>query len=810
MSSFNFLRGRKAAMRLASLALTANAAWVPAFAQQAEAPAGQPAPAAPPVAVDATPAAGQETSLEEVVVTARRRQESQQNVPVAITAMSSDDLRDQHIEDGQDLQGRIPSLVVGSAGQTRNTETVTIRGQGATYGSSPGVVIYYDEVPLPADSVTNGQGGPGKYFDLSSMQVLKGSQGTLFGRNTTGGALLLAPTKPTERYEGSVQGTFSNYGGLGNETIANFPVIQDKLLVRLGFKYEDRDGYTKDVATGVDYDNKHYWTGRLGITLKPIEGVENYLLGYWTRSADNGTGNVLTNINSSAINLALATSFAPPNGCDNFNALTGSANCGQDFVQQQQARGPRNVILSAQPRDVLETGGVIDTLSWSINDNLTVRNIASYHRYEHSYHWDLDGSKVPFDDVITPSSDRSSNTSLVTEELQLQGTAHNSRLVYVVGGYYDKSKPEGQEQQLSDLLFTPAPSHTGKTRQSYAPYAQATYDLGDLFSSIDGLKFTAGLRYTQDKLDAFSDYYVDHGAQVKGSALTWTAGLDYKLPEGTLLYGKVSRGYKSGDFSPLAVTPTYYTFSPEHVTNVEIGQKSDFHIATMPVRVNAALYSTDYTNLQRASGDVYSPGNNQPTRFGGAVFNAGSATIQGVELEGTIKPVHGLEVAASYSYTFAKYDTYNIFVGNPFGQLDCSGAVVPVGGTANLSCIPFQFVPKHQASLSVRYLLPIADHYGDVSVSSTYAWTDRQFSAPASIPSTEPNAYLGAYGLLNAALDWDNILRSQFDLQLFVTNATDRTYRISNSNIYNALYSQSSIYGDPRMFGAIVRFHWGQ
>ena len=762
-----------------------------------------------PVQAQESPVKHKESALEEVVVTARRREESMQTVPVAITALSSESLREQHIEKAQDLQGRVPSLIVGAAGQTRNTETITIRGQGATYGASPGVVTYYSEVPLINDSLTNAQGGPGMFFDLANLQVLKGPQGTLFGRNTTGGAVLLTPKKPTNANEGYIQASVGNFGHFGTEVVGNVPLIDDTLLVRAGLKTDKRDGFTRDVVSGTKYDNRDYYSGRLGITWKPADSVENYLLGYYTHSRDNGTGDVLTNINSAGLNQAFAPYAAPgQTGCDLFNLLSGSTNCGQDFVQAQKARGIRRVILSANPSDDLKTWGVIDKLSISLGENITLRNIMSYQRYKHSFRWDLDGSRVPFDDIINPNGANESNTSAFSEEIQLQGSVRDGALEYVVGVYYEKSKPEGDQSQVAVTVFQPALSMYGQKNESYAPYAQLTYDLGDIFSSVKGLKLTMGVRYNRDKLNAFSTYTGYHTARIDDSATTWTAGLDYTLPWNALIYAKVSRGYKGSAFSAVAVNPAHYTADPEYVTSYETGYKSDFEIGSVPARLNMAAYYTDYKDMQRATSDIYQPPG-APAKFGSAMYNIGKARIYGFELSSMVEPFDGMQLGLTYSYTNAEYRDYKLPVGSAAGKLDCSGAVIPFGGRADLSCIPYQFAAKNQFSVSARYRLPIDEAYGDVSGTVTYSWIDNQPTAPSSVPSTEPNSILESYGLVNASMDWKGIMRSNFDIQIYATNLTDEKYRISNANIYQDLFVQASIYGEPRMYGMSLRYHWG-
>ena len=207
-------------------------------------------------AVSATPAFAQQTAqpsasgtaLEEIIVTARRREEKLQTVPVAVTAFTPADIQNKAIESSSDLQHYVPSLM--SSQQSRDEQVFYLRGQGPNGGSggSPGVIAYFSEVPFAGS-------GPGVYFDLGNLQVLRGPQGTLFGQNTTGGAVLFEPMHPTNNFEGYVQMTLGNYNREGVEAAVNIPIVDDKLLVRVAGSKETRDGFTNDIGTHQDLDN---------------------------------------------------------------------------------------------------------------------------------------------------------------------------------------------------------------------------------------------------------------------------------------------------------------------------------------------------------------------------------------------------------------------------------------------------------------------------------------------------------------------------------------------------------------------------
>ena len=232
-------------------------------------------------------------SVADIIVTANRRRELNQTVPIAITALSAQAIEQQGISKSQDLQTLIPSLTVGAnALGSRETQTFTLRGQGSTFQASPGVVIYMNEVPLPAPITLSQQGGPGNYLDLENLQVLAGPQGTLFGRNTTGGAILLVPHKPTNELGGFLDTKLGNYATREVEGAINVPIVDDKLMVRIAGAYHDRDGYTQDVTHNIDLDNTHWYSGRIGILFKPTEKLENYLMAYDSFSKNHGTGQI--------------------------------------------------------------------------------------------------------------------------------------------------------------------------------------------------------------------------------------------------------------------------------------------------------------------------------------------------------------------------------------------------------------------------------------------------------------------------------------------------------------------------------------
>jgi len=751
-------------------------------------------------------------AIEEVVVTARRTQENIQEVPLSITAMSADDLQRESITSAQDLMGKVASLVIGPNSAMRNSESPNIRGQGATFSANPGVVMYWSEVPLPQDAFANNQGGPGMLFDVLNLQVLKGPQGTLFGRNTTGGAFVIEPTKPQDTFSARVQTEAGNYNDRAYEAVVNVPLVSDRLLLRVGGQSVERDGYTKDVITGKDYDNKNYWTSRLGLTLRVGDNIENTLMGYYTERDENGTGVVFEGINVPVLNAfvsAALTGGAPdPNstlGCDILSGVT--TNCGQDLTDQQAARDIRHVALSGDPMDELETGGAVDIFSWQLDDSLTLRNILSWASYKRRFNWDQDGGLVVLND-IRASDAYSTDSETTTEELQLQGSLKEQGLKYVAGAYYETNKPQSLQENPTNAFGFVATQYYEIEKRSRALYAQGDYDLGTLSSGLDGWTMTAGVRRTADEMlgDAslvnlqFS--IIKEDEHTKQYATTWLIGLNYQF-DNAMVYGKIARGYKAGGFTGLAANPANFYYDPEYVLSYELGAKSDFEVAEMPLRLNAAVFLSDYDDMQRVAPETFDGA------IGLATLNAGEAQIKGFEMDFILLATDRVRLMGNYSYTDAEFKKFMVPRQAATPQQDCTGRGISGGELGDYSCMPFSEIPKQQYSLSLAYELPLDVSVGTVEASVTYAWVDDRYTAALSVPEAEPGAWLDDFGLVNASISWRDIFESSFDVQLFGTNLTDEEYRVANSNVWNQFAFKNSMWSEPRMYGLRATYRWG-
>lgn len=739
----------------------------PAWAQSQPQP--QEAPSAP------QDQASDNSALDEIVVTARRTEERLQTVPVAVTAYSQEDLRQRGVATATDLQNFTPSLsVVG--GTSRNQESFTIRGVGATAGlpgagAGPGVVAYFAEVPSSAS-------GPGVMFDLQSIGVLKGPQGTLFGRNTTGGAVLLEPTRPDfDSVSGYVEGSIGDYAARSGNAAINIPLVKDVLAIRAAGQFEKRDGAVTDIVTGRDYNNRNNWSGRIGITFNPTDSFHTYTVLNYVDVDENGPGIVLLAVNPASPYASLL----------------------QPLLAAQQARGNDRISLSTVTKDQQKNLLVLNNSELSLSDHVTIRNIFSYNRVRANWASDGDASPLVINDLRGSAPGRwNEDYRTITEELRLQLSF--DRFTFQAGGFLLDNKTVNPMSFVSDsslgavTQYQDAAFANGASR---AVFGQVSYKL------TDKLTATAGARWTWDKFDGSISIYIPQFGNAcatapgqfapnclasyggDSDAPSWNLGLDWKPDGDTLAYIATRRGYKNGGVNPavLLISPDdpLFRFRPETVTDVELGFKRDWRLGGgVRARTNAAAFYSWYNDVQRNDYALIGGFNTQVTA------NAAKATIKGVEFEGRLIPTDSFSLGVTYSYNDAAYGTYV----DPLG-IDRSGYAFP-------------YVPRHKFSIDAQLKLPVPESAGEVSVRADYGWQSRQQVAA----DQEPFDTIDPYGVLNLRLDWNRVAGSGFDASIFAKNVGNVDYRVTSNPTYFSSGLVGSVYGDPRLYGASLRYRF--
>lgn len=778
-----------------------------------------------------TPVEAEEAGAGEIIVTARRRAEDIQDVPVSVTAFSQDTLTSKGILNAYDLGTAVPSLGVTTAGSRSNAQ-YSLRGQRTNETqilTDPPVGLYFAEVNQPR---TIGFGTA--FYDLANIQVLKGVQGTLFGRNNTGGAILVEPARPAKDFGASVTGQLGNYNLRDIEGMINFP-LGDVAAFRIAGKYRKRDGFIIDQSNGRDYSNENYHTFRASLLLEPSDGFSNLTIFDYLNSDDHSTG-VIGDFSKAAgalgtyglINAVYAGAFGgtpntPGNRIPNspaFGSLAGRAvfsrvsDVAGQIAAQQAIRNSSNpyrflgtAIGSGGPFDYpLVPGGGFSyerTKNWGITNKTTfdlggatLKNIFGYRTIKFDQVTDLGGLPAPL-----INSNQYKDIKELSEELQLQGNALSDNLQYTAGLYYFVEKGDDGSTSLQfpelTLAFDPRPtSATASARlsgtrgrgtaTSYAAYGAFTYSLSDQF------KFSAGLRYTHDKREVHpapvgapnlstctfdttgttlviaADCSV--AASKSWNALTYDATIQWEPNDGTNAYASFRKGYRAGGFSLRASdNASIAPFEPETVYEYELGLKNKFNAGGGILTTSAALFYQDYRNVQVQDLSVNNRG-----LVVTVISNVNKQRILGGEMEANLR-VGNFDAGINYSYVDVKVLETKPSLANVFPQVG---------------------LPKHQVNANIGWHLPIGSGNGDLVASGTLSFKSSQHLDDKDVGADEP-----AYTLVNARLSWNDVLGSNFNAALFVNNLTKTFYRVGVVGIVAETGIGASAYGAPRTYG---------
>jgi iron complex outermembrane receptor protein len=739
--------------------------------------------ATPPNSPAPEAASASASPLEEIVVTARRRSEDVQAVPITVVAFSATDLTEQNVTTANDLGRVSPGLSIMNTSADRGEVTYSIRGQGSTFGSGPGVIPYFNDV---ANFNQGPTGGNTPIFDVANVQVLKGPQGTLFGRNTTGGAVLFTPQMPTADTEGYIDTRLGNFNRRDAEFAVGGSIIDDKLMFRISGQSLNRDGFTKYLNDGSLLDNEDSQAIRAILTFKPFDGLQNTTLFQGSGYHTHGDGAVFTRYSTDPTVNFLGAALAP--------------QLAQQLALQRQL-GVRTALgdfpIHESMADAL---GGINTTQWDINELFGLKNVVSYSKMKMARDWDLDGTDLPILGVLNPTS-----ISYQTTE-ELQGQFHDGPVTAQGGFYYERHHAPFQ-YGFGEVLGVLG--QTVASAQSSHDISKGIYAQGD-WKVIPALNLTAGARYTQDDftqdptgttlgngivLPPITDtaaFAFGPRLEHKFHAITWNVAADYEIDPNLNAYGHVSRGYKQGGFNGTA-PPEFQEFQPEFVIDYEAGFKGRGEIGGWQVRYDIDGFYDKYTNIQRDQNVIF---DNQALTV---IENAAAGYITGGELQVTVVPSSYFEVTASYTYLSAKYQHYSD----------------PLGG--DISASRFPNTPTDQLMLTPVVTVPIPSNAGALTVQSTIYYqsgfaTDA-FNVSNGNPVVDldvPGANLPGYTLVNFRMDWKKIFGSRFNAGFYLLNAFNRTYATGTDNQLNSLIStQTTLYGPPRFYGAEFRYEFG-
>ena len=755
-------------------------------------------------------------ALEEVVVTARKREENLQATPIAVSAFTERELEVRQIE-GTDRLGDItPNLTFDSAAPSSGSSSaaqIFIRGIGQTDFTpvtDPGVGLYIDGVYM-ARSVGNVM----DFLDVERIEILRGPQGTLFGRNTIGGAVAIYSKRPEEGNSGSIQVQVGDDDMRYLTGKANFE-ISENLLSNFAVSSRKRDGYVKRIFDGKEMGDDDSLSGRFSLLWTPSDVVEVFMTADATKIRENGSPGVNGGVNgekafaalgNAVLNSCAAININPnfPNGgppalpwppvnlaapgCVNADTFYGEHKTGGTFPVQSK----------------LDIWGTSIEVSWDTTDWLTIKSITAFR--EMDMHSSRDGDGTPANIFATMDF---YDHQQFSQEFQFSGAALEDRLQWLFGLYYFSEK--GDNINPVTLPVGAIQSGGRYDNSSEAAFFQATYDV------TDRLAFTFGVRYTEDTKHFTPDQIALGDASATGffTDPTWPllpgvyassdgpfvlAGdrivnyakykeeyddtnimlnLSYQWTDNFMVYATYSEGYKSGGFDQrytASFTPEPSSFDPETVESYEIGFKSD--LFDNKVRLNVAAFYTDYDDLQIIIRESFNP----------ITFNGGEADISGAEVELTWVPTDRWYITAAVGYINAEYDKLDTRV------LNNSTPVAEGSDLVN--------TPELNASLGVAYTFDLGD-WATLTPRVDWSYTDEQYNDAVN----EPRLFQDSYDMLNASFQFETN-DGRWESVLAFRNIADETYLITGNSAWgtSAAYVEQ-VYNRPFEWSWSVKYNF--
>jgi len=726
-----------------------------------------------------------------ILVTARKVSEDLQDVPLAVTAVSGLDMERAAVAEISDVTRSVPNVYFTQSPSNPTSLTLAIRGQQQNdilLTVDPSVGIYIDGLYYPRT-----HGLRSALVDVARVEVLRGPQGTLYGRNTTGGALSIISNDPTDEIGGSVEASYGNFNAWQVAGILNMP-ISDSAGIRLVAQHREHDGYGENFA-GEDLadEDSTYLRGKI------VWDVTDTVTASFTGSYNHmRTAGPVTKLSG------LAAPAAPGGAPGGVATLQVAAELGLLPFTPENLAEAAEAFASFIGGDPYVSGNLGDTssrieayslgltLDAELSDSLMLRSITGYQHMVRENSSDADGT--PFDILyatrLTPFDE------YISQELQLLGD--HDRFNWVAGVYYGSER--GRE--LSPSMALPFLSATNPSitdadvkNVSYAVFAQGTYEL------TESLRLTLGGRYSWDDRELNSrnsaaglcgvpapgvDVAVSGSADTQCPRLfeanfsdpSWLASLDYSVTEDVLVYAKFARGYRSGGLNIRGrnTAALFTPFDAETVTEYEVGLKSE--LANGMVRINLAAFYDDYNDIQRSSSVATGAG---PQTF---VNNAAEGTIKGLELEMQVRPTNNFTLQASGGLTDASYDEF-------------------ITATGDRTAEGFG-IPKWTGALGATYIHPL--DIGDLTFHADTTYRSSVELVPSAI-SLDQLTQEG-YALVNAriALNMEDL---GLEVAIFGRNLTDKVFYEGASHLEGILGYNYLITGSPRTYGISLKKRFG-
>lgn len=775
--------------------------------------------------------------IDEIIVTARKREESLQTVPVAVTALTGTQMERAGFAEISDLNQMVPSFYIREEDGYSNTQAIIIiRGQepaSQQTNTDPSVGVYIDGVNIP-----HPVGLQTAFFDLERVEVLKGPQGTLYGRNTNGGALLMHSKRPDfDGVHGKASVDVGNYNMLNYRGAINIPVIEDKFAVRLAGQRTYRQGFGES-AIGQKLGGAHdQWFFRGSAIFEPIERVRLYVSGDYLEGREAPAMQTAREyVGSGTADFAISAYSNGKSGC-----AFGDTVCARAFAEGVAARGSADFFKNENDLalfDDFNVWGLNGTLEIDVTDNIMFKSISGYRKFWDNHFTDFDGG--PFELLTTghpdfPNKANHQESKMFSQEINLTGTSFDDRLEWLFGAFYSDDKTV--DRDWVTFFRGALPKHffqfdADPASESYAGFGQLSYAITDKFN------FTTGGRWTQEKKSQSTAHVnvitsaagglggvgpnswscrfpglvvPDPGVvmdaeacrsatrSVTYSGFSWLFGVDYEVTDNAFLYAKHSRGFRGGGFD--IRSPATPPFEPEFAFDIEIGAKTDWFDDRL--RANVAAYRTKYSNKQE---QTIIPGPATVTE------NAAQAKIFGAELEIQAEPTDGLTLGATAAWFKGEFETF------PGALLENPNAH-PLQGTGPDPLFPNQITADGEKMTSPTWTYSLFGRYerdicsGVAGIQANFYWRGETFTSDRRRDYAVTKSLLDEFDQsrhnLNMRADYD-LPDKGVNLAVFVTNLLDKEYQIFTT-------AQSSVGGmvrgttlNPRMFGAQLTYRFGE
>jgi iron complex outermembrane receptor protein len=783
-------------------------------------------------ATESTPgahAASNDRALDEIVVTARRTDENLQSVPVAITAFSGKQLQQQNARAVSDIAMLTPGLQVNYSTDSGAAAIFTLRGQvqqDPIANQDPSVGLYVDGVYW-----ARAYGANADLLDASGAQVLKGPQGTLFGRNTTGGAVLLTTNDPNPSgLSGLVSASYGRFNYRTVTGVLNVPLVTDKVALRVAGQLTKRDGYINDINNGVKQSSLNNYTIRSKLLLKPTETLTIVLSGEWFHS--NALDEPQRLIYASPTSPSAISTVAEVDGFATAGALGCFDPSGVGAACQARASALFNDAIAknkgnnADVTSIFSSRITAQTYSGTATVNTSfgaVKAIGSYRKVRLFAVGDGDGSPFRLLDTGpgfgTPGLyNDDSAISQYSGEVVATGKGLADKLDFAAGLYYfHESGNDGSNSAALNAINPTALHFFGRIKNdSQSIFGQVTYH------ATDALSFTGGLRYSIDdrRMTSYNGVFsildplpptayfcvvapvcpASRHDSFKG--ISYTASIDYKLGDGLLVYVKTAKGFRSGGENiRMTSAAGFVPFRPEKATSYEGGVKSEFF--DRKLRVNIAGYYSTLKDIQRTITLV--TGRSVST----AILNAGQADVYGVELDASAVLPAGFRLDGTVGYTHPKYVK---FVDNGFDR----------------SRDAFYGIPEWTASISPSWTHDF--DFGEVRLRTDFAYQSDMIISPVAFytdaagvlrdaQNGNPTSAADAAGYLRGATDrahWlvnaragVTVMDGRLELAIWGKNLTDKRDYVAGLTIPSLGFSAAGS-REPRTFGITATMKFGE